>query len=331
MATWPGGSCWSFCCCAAVLGVITLKPEATSMLSLFWVLLVVAQPTVTANRAMTLITLNEVRICFIFIGSFQFCGSLGDDFITRRQFAQELSQASWGSVYKTLVHWSMRSEFRAGLLRMVQTAFSVLPETTQVSEDQVGQNVYLLRGSGRPLIRAARGSLYAPVSRSLGRVVLPLLELLHDLRQVVARRILQGRELLVGLELLQPQHLADGQQVPVVYPGRDRPGERAGHPELRLFLLAHRRLEWIALEVYHAGCELGLDSRDVEAQRGFGRDREIHLPILVAHRRRMGAGIVEEGVARRLCRLARQVVNLVNTVQGRLGDAFIGPFFDLRL
>src|SRR5437867_97507 len=72
MATWPGGSCCSFCCCAAVLGVITLKPEATSMLSLFWVLLVVAQPTVNANRAMTLIMLNEVRICFIFMGSFQF-------------------------------------------------------------------------------------------------------------------------------------------------------------------------------------------------------------------------------------------------------------------
>src|SRR6476660_45241 len=65
MATCPGGSCWSFCCCAAVLGVITLKPEATSMLSLFWVLLVVEQPTVNANRAMTAIVLNEVRIRFI--------------------------------------------------------------------------------------------------------------------------------------------------------------------------------------------------------------------------------------------------------------------------
>src|SRR4029434_4506865 len=69
MATWPGGSCWSFCCCAAVLGVITLKPEATSMLSLFWVLLVVAQPAVNANRAMMLTMLNEVRICFIFASS----------------------------------------------------------------------------------------------------------------------------------------------------------------------------------------------------------------------------------------------------------------------
>src|SRR4030095_4974058 len=71
MATWPGGSCWSFCCWAAVFGVITLKPEATSMLSLFWVLLVVVQPTVNANRDMTLIILNESRTCFMILGSFQ--------------------------------------------------------------------------------------------------------------------------------------------------------------------------------------------------------------------------------------------------------------------
>src|SRR5207253_9387812 len=84
MATWPGGSCCSFCCCAAVLGVITLKPEATSMLSLFWVLLVVAQPTVNANRAMTLIVLNEVLICFIFIGSIQICHCFGGNFIRKK-------------------------------------------------------------------------------------------------------------------------------------------------------------------------------------------------------------------------------------------------------
>ena len=59
------------------------------MLSLFWVLLVVAHPTVNAYRAMTLITLNEVRIRFIFIGSIEFCGCLGDDFIARKEFSQE--------------------------------------------------------------------------------------------------------------------------------------------------------------------------------------------------------------------------------------------------
>jgi len=36
------------------------------MLSLFCVLLVVEQPTVKANSDMTLIILNEIRICFIF-------------------------------------------------------------------------------------------------------------------------------------------------------------------------------------------------------------------------------------------------------------------------
>jgi len=35
------------------------------MLSLFWVLLVVEQPTVNAKRAITAIVLNEVRIRFI--------------------------------------------------------------------------------------------------------------------------------------------------------------------------------------------------------------------------------------------------------------------------
>jgi hypothetical protein len=43
MVTLPGGRFWSFCCCAGVFGVITLKPEATSMFSLFCVLCVLAQ------------------------------------------------------------------------------------------------------------------------------------------------------------------------------------------------------------------------------------------------------------------------------------------------
>src|SRR5206468_5838715 len=103
----------------------------------------------------------------------------------------------------------------------------------------------------------------------------------HDLIQVVARRILKGGKLLVGFQLLERQHLADGQQVPIVYVSRDRPGERAAEPETRLFLIAPRHLEWIALEVYHAGCELGLDSWGEEAGRGFGVDSEIHLTILV--------------------------------------------------
>src|SRR6266700_102549 len=87
MVTLPGGSFWSFCCCAAVLGVTVLKPEATSMLSLFWVLVcVLAQPAVSANRVMALIIWNETRICFIFLVPSRFCGCLGDGFIARREF-----------------------------------------------------------------------------------------------------------------------------------------------------------------------------------------------------------------------------------------------------
>ncbi len=49
MVTLPGERFWSFCCCLAVFGVITLKPDATSILSLFCVLVcVVEQPN---NRA----------------------------------------------------------------------------------------------------------------------------------------------------------------------------------------------------------------------------------------------------------------------------------------
>src|SRR6266436_2540700 len=153
-------------------------------------------------------------------------------------------------------------------------------------------------------------------------------DLLNDLRQVVARRILKGGELDVGLELLEPQRLADGQQVPVVYPSRSRCGERAAEPETRLFLIAHPRLEWIALEVYHAGRELGLDSRDVEARRGFRRDREIHLPIFVAHRGRVRTGIVEEGVARRFLGLSLQVVALIDAIERRLDDPGIAAGLD---
>src|SRR5206468_10704245 len=110
--------------------------------------------------------------------------------------------------------------------------------------------------------------------------------------------------------LLEPHRLPDRQQVKVVDVSRDRSAERAAEPETRLLPLAHPRLEWIALEVHHAGYELGLDSRDDEARRGFGRDREVHLPVLVAHRRRVLAGIVEEGIARRLLRTSREVLGL---------------------
>src|SRR5215831_1862829 len=153
-------------------------------------------------------------------------------------------------------------------------------------------------------------------SRLLARVSRSVPDLRCDLIQVPALGALKGRELFVALELLEPQQLADGQHVPVVYPSRNRPGERTRERERgRLAPFAYPRLEWIALEVYHAGHELGLDSRDVEAGRSFGRDREIHLPVFVAHCRRARAGIVEEGVASGLFGLSRQVVGLIDTVE----------------
>src|ERR1700736_4357221 len=87
---------------------------------------------------------------------------------------------------------------------------------------------------GRPVGRPH----HPQASELLARVALTLPELFHDLIQVVARRILKRGDLLVGFQLLQPQHLPDGQQVPVVDVGRDRPGERAAEPEIRLFLVA---------------------------------------------------------------------------------------------
>jgi hypothetical protein len=69
---------------------------------LFWVLLVVAQPTVNANRAMTLIVLNEVRICFIFLDFLEICRRSGDDFIGRTNLPAATFAVLWSSVYKTL-------------------------------------------------------------------------------------------------------------------------------------------------------------------------------------------------------------------------------------
>ena len=65
---------------------------------------------------------------------------------------------------------------------------------------------------------------------------------------------------------------------------------------------------------------------------GLGRDhRVVHLPVLVAHRRRRRAGIVEEVVARRLFRRAFEVVALVEAVERRLDDAGILAGLDLLL
>ena len=55
IAILPGGRFCSFCFCVAVFGVMVLKPAATSMLSLFCVLVcvVLAQPTMAIATAST--------------------------------------------------------------------------------------------------------------------------------------------------------------------------------------------------------------------------------------------------------------------------------------
>src|SRR5206468_9810214 len=69
MVTLPGGRFWSFCCCAAVLGVITLKPEATSIFSLFWVAVcVVAQPANAAAHPIARILAKVSGVNVIVLG-----------------------------------------------------------------------------------------------------------------------------------------------------------------------------------------------------------------------------------------------------------------------
>src|SRR5215471_3312084 len=94
--------------------------------------------------------------------------------------------------------------------------------------------------------RAARERTIASVllSRSLHG-----LELVHDLAQVVAGRVLHRRELLVGLELLEPQGLPDRQKVPVVDVCRRRRSNGSAHTEQGLVLLSDGSLERITLDV----------------------------------------------------------------------------------
>src|SRR5262245_49358051 len=173
---------------------------------------------------------------------------------------------------------------------------------------------------------------YPQASELLAWVRRSFPDLLRDLLQVPARRVLKRRELFLALELLEPQLLADGQNVPVVYPSRNRPGDRPGvRKRSCLVPFAYRNLEWIALEVDNAGHELGLDSRDIEANGGFGRDREIQFPVLVAYRRRARAGIVEVGIARGLFRTPREVLGLVDAIERRSHDAGILAGLDLLL
>ena len=61
------------------------------------------------------------------------------------------------------------------------------------------------------------------------------------------------------------------------------------------------------------------------------RHRVVEFPVLVAHRRWRRARVVEEGVARRLLRFVREVIDLVDAIESRLDDPGIVAFLDLCL
>ena len=62
MVTFPAGRFWSFCFWAAVLGVMTLNPEATSMLSLFCVVVCVLAQLINSAVHPTAILLRKRRV-----------------------------------------------------------------------------------------------------------------------------------------------------------------------------------------------------------------------------------------------------------------------------
>ena len=128
------------------------------------------------------------------------------------------------------------------------------------------ENLYARRFEavrGRPLL-GARIRFAQLFARATGR--LHVLNLLHDLLQVVAGRILQRREVDVGLKLLQPQRLADGQHVPVIDIGGGGRSKRPAHTEERLVLRTDRSLEGIALDVDDLGPVIG--NHAVDEARG---------------------------------------------------------------
>src|SRR5262245_3590844 len=127
-----------------------------------------------------------------------------------------------------------------------------------------------------------------------------------------------------------PQLLAYGQQIEIVQEGGCRATERTTEARSRLLINADGLLEWIALDVLHESEVEGRERHD-PAGRPWLRHGVVHLPVLVAHCGRRGAGEVEEVVARRLGRLAFEVVALVEAVKRGLDDAWILTTLDLFL
>ena len=62
-----------------------------------------------------------------------------------------------------------------------------------------------------------------------------------------------------------------------------------------------------------------------------GHHGEVHLPVLVPHRRWVLTRVVQEAIARRLVGLASEIVDLVDTIERGLDDAGILTGLDLLL
>ena len=72
MVTLPAGRFWSFCFWAAVLGVMTLNPEATSMFSLFCVVVCVLAQLINSAVHPVAILLRKRRVVDFIDGDLPF-------------------------------------------------------------------------------------------------------------------------------------------------------------------------------------------------------------------------------------------------------------------
>jgi hypothetical protein len=110
--------------------------------------------------------------------------------------------------------------------------------------------INISRSLGRPVMVRPSAWDHAYLARLITRVTLAVLDLLHDLREVVARRRLHRRKRLERLKPLEPQ-LLDGQQVPVVDVGGARRGRCAAQARCSLRVEADCLFERVALDVLH--------------------------------------------------------------------------------
>jgi len=161
-------------------------------------------------------------------------------------------------------------------------------------------------------------------------VVLVVLNLVHDLREVVAGRCLHRRERLERLEPVKPQSLPNWQQVPVVGVGSTWSGQCAPYALRRLLVKADRLFKRVALDVLHGGPMELYERQQPAGGPGLG-DVVVHLPVFVAHRCGRRTREVVEDFPRRLVGLSRQVVDLIDAIERGLDDARVLARLDLFL